>query len=85
MNPYASSEELLADLHTYTDTVVLSFSRGKDAVAAGIALNRAGFRIIPYYLRLLPELLEFERESLAYYEREFGIKIAVYPHPSLIR
>lgn len=41
-------------------------------------------RIVPYYLYLVPGL-EFEEESLDYYERFFGVKITRLPHVSVYR
>jgi len=65
-------------------TVLLAFSRGKDSLAAWLALRDAGVNVIPYHLYLIPGLTWVE-ESLAYYEDWFGTKIINLPHPSLYR
>ena len=65
-------------------TVLLAFSRGKDSIAAWLALRDAGVNVIPYHLYLIPGL-EWVGESLAYYEDWFGTKIINLPHPSLYR
>lgn len=74
--------------------VVLSFSRGKDSIAAWLALLDAGARVHPYYMYLVPERLPdgtmapgmpFERESIAYFEQVFGTRILQLPHTSTWR
>lgn len=63
---------------------ILAFSRGKDALGAWLALRDSGFEVIPYHMDLFPGL-EFIEESIAYYERFFGVRIHRYPHPSFYR
>ena len=65
--------------------VALAFSRGKDAIAAWLALREAGVQVKPYYFYLVPGLMRFEAESLDYFEGFFGQRIARYPHPSIYR
>ena len=65
-------------------TVLLAFSRGKDSLAAWLALRDAGVTVIPYHLYLIPGLSWVE-ESLAYYEQWFATPIINLPHPSLYR
>jgi hypothetical protein len=79
---FADSDELCAYIRQQTDTVLLSFSRGKDSIAAYVKLRRHGFRIVPVHYRLVPHL-SFIDESLAYYERIFGTKIYDLPAPGL--
>lgn len=64
--------------------VLLSFSCGKDAIAAWIALRRAGAKVFPYYYYLVPDL-QFVEESIRYYEDFFGERILRVPNPSLYR
>lgn len=61
------------------DTILLSFSRGKDSIAMWLDLRKE-FNIIPYYMYWVPGL-EYEEESLQYYERFFGCHITRVPHP----
>ncbi len=66
-------------------TVILAFSRGKDSLAAWLALREAGVTVIPYHMYLIPDL-RFVDESLAYYAGWFGCgPILNLPHPSLYR
>jgi hypothetical protein len=65
-------------------TVLLAFSRGKDSIAAWLALRDAGVRVVPYHMYLIPGL-DWIAESLAYYEDWFGTPILNLPHPSLYR
>jgi hypothetical protein len=78
------SEKVIAEIAKLTDTVLLSFSGGKDAIAAWLALRPHFKRIIPYYYYLVPDL-EFVEESLRYYEDFFGTRILRYPNPNLYR
>ena len=61
------------------DTILLSFSRGKDSIAMWLYL-RPHFEIVPYYLDWIPGL-SWVDESLAYYEAFFGQHIIRLPHP----
>lgn len=63
---------------------ILSFSRGKDAIASYIAIRDHFEEIVGYHLFLAPGL-EFVEESLDYYRRKLGIRILNLPHPSLYR
>lgn len=77
---------LLEQLAERSPTVLLAFSRGKDSIVAWLAMRDSGLfkRIIPYHMFLVPGL-QFERESLDYFEQFFGTKIHEVPHPSLYR
>lgn len=63
---------------------LLSFSRGKDAIAAWLQLRKHFDRVVPFYLYQVPGL-RIDRESLAYYEDFFGVRIHRFPNPSLYR
>lgn len=63
--------------------VLISFSCGKDSIAAWLAC-REQFDCRAYYMYLVPGL-EFVEDNLAYYERFFGQRIIRMPHPSLYR
>ncbi len=65
-------------------TVLLSFSCGKDSLACWVALRERGFRVVPYYLELVPGL-EFVEHSLRYYEQFFGERIHRCLHPNFYR
>lgn len=67
-----------------TNEVLLSFSMGKDSIAAWLAIRDHFERIEPYFLYLVPGL-EFVEESLAYWEGKLGTRIHRLPHPSLYR
>lgn len=55
------------------DTILLSFSGGKDSIAMWLYL-REHFEIIPYFLYWVPGL-SFVEESMAYYEDFFDTEI----------
>jgi len=63
---------------------LLAFSRGKDALAAWIAMMESGHDVVPFHMTTVPGL-DFIEESLAYYERKMGTKIIQVPHNSLAR
>lgn len=79
------SAEVLARLRAEGRPVLLAFSRGKDSIAAWIALRDAGIDVRPFYLYSIPGLMNFEAESLRYFEDVFATPIPVYPHPGLYR
>ena len=79
------SAEVLAQLKAEGRPVLLSFSRGKDSIAAWVAMRDAGIPVVPFYLYSVPGLMDFERESLAYFEDVFGTRIPRYPHPGMYR
>lgn len=81
---WPSSTDLVAAVRAQHDTVLLSFSAGKDAIASWLVLREAGFAIVPYYLELIPGL-EFVDQGLDYFERVFGAPIRRIPSPSLFR
>lgn len=64
------SDEVIAEVRSRTDTVLLAFSIGKDSIGAWLAL-RKHFRVVPFYQFYVPGLAFVER-SLRYYERFFG-------------
>ena len=64
--------------------VVLAFSGGKDAVAAWIALKRAGVKVFPYFYYIHPHL-EFVNRTIDYYEEKFGEKITRVPNSTVYR
>lgn len=81
---FADSDALCAHIAAEHNTVILSFSRGKDSIAAWLQLRRYGLRIIPVHLYLVPSI-EFVDESLKYYEDFFQTTIYNLPHPGLYR
>lgn len=77
-----SGIETIQEVRKRQNKTLLAFSTGKDAIAAWLAIRDHFDEVIPYYLYLVPGL-EFVEESLAYYEKFFGVKITRLPHPSL--
>ena len=63
---------------------MLSFSRGKDCIAAYLAMRGHFDRIVPYYYDFVPDL-EFVNDSLAYFEQKMGCHIVRYPAAALFR
>lgn len=65
--------------------IVVSFSGGKDCVAAWQALRESGANVVAaVYLYLVPGL-SFVESHLDRCERQFGVAIERWPHPSLNR
>jgi len=79
-----SSSEVRAELKRQKKPVLLSFSAGKDAVGAWLAVQDLGIEIVPFYMYNVPDL-EFVEMGLQYYEKFFGQRIKRYPNPSLHR
>ena len=81
-----TSEEVIAEVRAENPRCMLSFSCGKDAIGAHLAIRDHFDEVVPYYLYIVPGL-EFVDEALEYYERVLfgGRRIIRLPHPSLIR
>ena len=73
--------EVCEEVAKETDTVLLSFSCGKDSLSVWLQIKPFFKRIIPYYLYTVPHIGFVER-ALAYYEDFFGTRIYRYPHPN---
>ena len=61
-----------------SNNIILSFSRGKDSLVSWLLLKELGFNIYPIYYSLCP-YMDFELESLQYYESFFKTKIIKIP------
>lgn len=81
---HPSSAEIVAMLKAERRPVFVAFSRGKDSLAAMLALREQEVPVIPVHLTLVPGL-EFVRESLVFYAEWFGAEIVELPHPSFYR
>src|SRR4051812_17676443 len=82
---FADSDELCQYVAGISDRrVLLSFSCGKDALAAYLQLRRHFDHIDLLFLYLIPGL-SFVEEALDYYSKAFGQPIYRSPHPSLYR
>lgn len=82
-----TGEQVIQRIRAHEDTIVLSFSCGKDSIAAWLELRKRKYafkRIIPVYMWLVPGM-EFVEESLEYYEKFFRTHIYRIPHPSFYR
>ena len=81
----APSEQIIQQVRAECGPrIMLSFSRGKDCIAAYVAMRESFDEIIAYHLFVVPGL-EFVEESLDYYRRKLGIKIFNLPHPWLYK
>lgn len=78
-----TSAEVIARLKAEGRPVALSFSCGKDSIAAWIALEDAGVEVVPVYMYSVPPgTLRFVEDDVAYFESSFGVHIHQYPHPA---
>lgn len=77
-----SGEATIKEIAALTDTVMLSFSGGKDAIAAWLRLKPYFKKIVPYYMFTVPNLA-FIETGLRYYEDFFNTKIYRVPQPGL--
>lgn len=79
------SAEVRRDIAEQNKPIILSFSRGKDSIAAWLGMLDSGVdpdNIIPVYYYRIPGM-KFTEESLQYFEEVFGKRIIRMPHPSL--
>jgi len=76
-----TSAELRQGLRSVSP-VLLAFSRGKDSLAAWLALRETTIEVIPYFMYPVPHM-RFLDESVHQYEEFFGQHIIQIPHPAL--
>lgn len=62
-----------------TDAVLVGFSGGKDSIATLDLCMRYFDRVQPFFLYICPGL-EFQEETLQWYERRYGTEIIRLPH-----
>jgi hypothetical protein len=74
--------EFIEKMSGRTKTVLLSFSRGKDSLASWLVLRKAGVRVVPFHMQMVPGL-KFVDEYLDYCEDFFQEKIYRTLHPCL--
>jgi 3'-phosphoadenosine 5'-phosphosulfate sulfotransferase (PAPS reductase)/FAD synthetase len=75
--------ETIAVARKHQSETLLAFSRGKDSVAAWLAIRDHFDRVLPFYMVRIPGL-EIVEESLDYFERFFGVRIARLTHPATL-
>lgn len=75
-----TSEETIERVKAINPVCMISFSRGKDAIAAYLNIRERFERVVPYTYYVVPGL-EFVEESLQYYERLMGCRIKRMPSP----
>lgn len=78
---FDTSEAMCAHVAQFTDTVVLGFSAGKDALSAWLQCRRFFARVVPFYLEDVPGT-PFVEANLRYYEDFFRTPITRYPSPA---
>lgn len=67
-------DEMLETIRGHGSTVLLPFSGGKDSLVSWLLLRDAGFRVVPFYMQMIPGLSFVER-TLDYYQVWFEIHI----------
>lgn len=81
---YTNSDELCEQMAAECDTVILSFSCGKDSVASWLQCRKYFKYIVPVYLYFVPDL-DFVEDNLKYYEDFFGQHIYRMASPEYYR
>ena len=74
-------EAVLQNIQEQGNTVLLSFSRGKDSLAAWLYLRDHGVTVVPFHCLIVPDM-QFVEDSLHYYEDFFGEHIYRVLHPN---
>jgi len=72
---------LLAEMH---DSVLVSYSGGKDSLVCLDLASRAFKRVVCFFMYLVPGLDVIERQ-LAYARDRYGVEVLYYPHISLAK
>ncbi len=80
--PIQTSADAIRHVRSQTDTVVLSYSTGKDSLASWLNCRPHFERIVPVYHYMAPGL-EFVERYLAYIEERLETRIIRLPHPRL--
>lgn len=78
-------DEIIRQIAKRSPRVFLSFSRGKDSIAAWLKMRGQFEEIVPVFMYAIPGGLSFENESLDYYEKFFQTRIVRVPNPSFYR
>jgi len=82
---FKNCDELCSYVHeNYGDTVLLSFSGGKDSTGAWLQLRKYFSDIIPFFMWTHPNI-KFVNDYLKYCEDFFGTRIIRLPNPSTYR
>lgn len=84
---WPTSEQIRADYAASDEKIILSFSRGKDSLAAWLAMLDSGIKpdnITPVYYYRVPGL-KFDEDSIKYFEDFFQCHIMRVPHPSFLQ
>jgi 3'-phosphoadenosine 5'-phosphosulfate sulfotransferase (PAPS reductase)/FAD synthetase len=82
MNEKSTDEILRILMMINGENLRLHFSTGIDSLATWLTVRDAGFKVVPIYFYLVPELVFVER-TIAYYEDFFQMEIIRLPHPVL--
>jgi predicted phosphoadenosine phosphosulfate sulfurtransferase len=82
--PYTNHNEVCKIIAKESDTIMLSFSGGKDSLVAWLIAKEHFKTIIPVFFYRIPGL-SFIDEKIHYYEDFFKTKIIQLPHPSTIK
>lgn len=82
VSAWQSSDAMLKELSETHSDIIVSFSRGKDSIAAAYQCTRFFKRVEFVYMYNVPNL-QFCEPSLQFYEKVFGKKILRLPEPSL--
>jgi 3'-phosphoadenosine 5'-phosphosulfate sulfotransferase (PAPS reductase)/FAD synthetase len=77
-------EQTIKAVRSLSSEAIISFSRGKDSIAAYLAMQDKFEKITPYTYYIVPGL-EFVEESLAYFEQKMGCRIVRYPAPAFYK
>lgn len=80
---WASSDEMCLELAEKYDNVLLSFSLGKDSIAAATQALKYFKRVEFVYMYDVPHL-EFIDKSIEYFNKFFGKEILQVPAPSFL-
>ena len=76
-----TGEEVVQEIRARNPVCLISFSRGKDAIATYLSIRDHFDRVVPYTYTLVPDL-EFVEESTQYYEKMMGCRILRFPNPN---
>ena len=79
-----SPEKICLEVSKQTDSVIVSFSGGKDSLVL-LSLCKKYFKNVQAFFLYIVKDLDYFETKLKYAEKKFDIRIKQYPHPELSR
>lgn len=84
MNPYAHSVKVLTDLRKESDSIIVSYSGGKDPLVMLDMCSKIFPKVYAFFMYMVKDI-SFQKRMLDYAVKAYGVEIKQYPSPGLIK